>query len=144
MNFKKSFSKVFGVILNAAEKKALDNEINRQLAERTRKDAIERASMVLWILHIEFGFGPQKLRRFYDSYSDRLNELAEYYDMEIEDQAWLCSRKLKEYGVDVELWEKENEEHKQRIIEYAENDIAETEAIHSQIAAQFVGMTKMT
>lgn len=36
-----------------------------------------------------------------------LNRLIEYYNMSEDDEAWLCSRKLKEAGIDFEKWEAE-------------------------------------
>ena len=39
--------------MSAAEKKARDMEIQRQLAEYDRKHALEIDAMVLWVLHAE-------------------------------------------------------------------------------------------
>ena len=77
--------------LSAGERQAMDMEIKRQCAEYDKRNATEIDAMVLWILHEEFGFGPERLRRY-----------------EMNDEAWLCTRKLKEYGVDVEEWSKES------------------------------------
>ena len=104
---KKAGGKVYGASLTAAERKAMNIEIQRQLAEYERKRTGEIDSMILWVLHSEFGFGPERLKRFYDRFADSLDELIKRYEMEDEDQVWLCTHMLKEYGVDIEKWHNE-------------------------------------
>lgn len=36
-----------------------------------------------------------------------LDVLVKRYEMGDEDKAWLCSRKLKDYGIDISTWNKE-------------------------------------
>lgn len=88
--------------LSAGERQAMDMEIKRQCAEYDKRNATEIDAMVLWILHEEFGFGPERLRRFHESFFVGMDALVKRYEMN--DEAWLCTRKLKEYGVDVEEW----------------------------------------
>ena len=59
MFFKKAGGSIFGVSLNKAEQKALDQEIKRQIVEHDHRFDIDKESMILWTLHTEFGFGPQ-------------------------------------------------------------------------------------
>lgn len=92
MYTKKAGGKVYGAHLTAAEKKAMDIEIRRQLAEYDLKHANELDAMILWHLHEEFGFGPKRLKQFYDTFSDMV---------------WLCTYKLKQYGIDIEEWNKQ-------------------------------------
>ena len=109
MIFKKSHNQIFGVNLNNAESKALDREIRNQLSEYTRRHALEVDATILWELHEQLGFGPKRLRRFYDNFKPKMEELANQYDMDAtEDGDWLCTYKLKEYGIDLEEWVKEN------------------------------------
>lgn len=82
MQVKKAGGKVYGAVLTAAEKKAMDLEIQRELAEYDRK-------------HIAF--------------HDRIKELVSRYEMEDQDDIWLCTQMLKRIGVDVEAWHKESE-----------------------------------
>lgn len=96
MYMKKAGGKVYGAHLTAAEKKAMDIEIRRQLAEYDLKHANELDAMILWHLHEEFGFGPK-----------RLNELIKHYEMTDSDMVWLCTYKLKQYGIDIEEWNKQ-------------------------------------
>ena len=107
MYMKKAGGKVYGAHLTAAEKKAMDIEIRRQLAEYDLKHANELDAMILWHLHEEFGFGPKRLKQFYDTFAVRLNELIKHYEMTDSDIVWLCTYKLKQYGIDIEEWNKQ-------------------------------------
>lgn len=109
MKRKKAFGKSYGVYLSVNEQKALDKETRRQLAEITRKHELDIDALVLWHLHEEFGWGPKRLRRFFDTFSVAIKELSDWYAMEETDQAWLEAYKLKEYGIDIEKWSKEND-----------------------------------
>lgn len=62
MQVKKAGGKVYGAVLTAAEKKAMDLEIQRELAEYDRKHIAEIDATILWVLHEQFGFGAQRLR----------------------------------------------------------------------------------
>ena len=59
MNFKKAGGKIFGVALNKAEQRALDQEIKKQIVENDTQFSIDNDSSILWMLHVHFGFGPQ-------------------------------------------------------------------------------------
>ena len=54
MQVKKAGGKVYGAILTAAEKKAMDLEIQRELAEYDRKHIAEIDATILWVLHEQF------------------------------------------------------------------------------------------
>lgn len=93
--------------LTAAERKVMHNEIKRQLAEHDRKHAYEIDAIVLWTLMETFGFGEKRLKKYFDAFGENLKKLIAYYEMGEDDEAWLCSRKLKEAGIDFEKWEAE-------------------------------------
>lgn len=57
MQLKKAGGKVYGAVLTAAEKKAMDLEIQRELAEYDRKHIAEIDATILWVLHEQFGSG---------------------------------------------------------------------------------------
>ena len=107
MRVKKAGGRIFGGTMSAAEKKAMDLEIQRQLAEYDRKHLVEIDAMSLCVLHERFGFGPNRLRQYYDSFRACTNELVERYQMDTGDDVWLCTQMLKRIGVDVEQWHKE-------------------------------------
>ena len=69
MRIKKAGGKVFGAVLTAAERKAMDMEINRQIVEADRRYADDIDAMVLYTLHVHLGFGKKRLRKFYDAFS---------------------------------------------------------------------------
>lgn len=75
--FKRANGHIFGVQFSAKEQKAIDAEILRQCAEYDKKNANE------------------------------VDALVKRYEMGDEDKAWLCSRKLKDYGIDISTWNKE-------------------------------------
>lgn len=104
MYAKKHGGRVFGASFTAAERKAMDLEIERQLAEYTDKHRVELSSMILWVLRAQLGWGEKRLRRFYDEYEKELDALVKRYEMDETDCAWLCTSKLKEAGIDVQKW----------------------------------------
>ena len=106
MLVKKSGGKVFGAVLTAAEKKAMDMEINRQIVEADRRYTDDIDAMVLYTLRVHLGFGVKRLRRFYEAFSTEHDRLIQHYEMP-DDYVWLCKEKLKEIGVDVEAWNRE-------------------------------------
>lgn len=110
MIFKKVGSKIFGVELNAKEQEALGREIQRQVAESTRKNEVETDSSILWMLHVHFGFGPKRLRRAWELFYEQARALEKHYEMPDGDGGWICQRELRNYGCDVEAWYREWEE----------------------------------
>lgn len=106
--FKRNRGHIFGVQFSAKEQKAIDAEILRQCAEFDRKNANEIDALILWVLHEKFGFGKRRLRAFYDYFVTEIDALAKYYEMGDEDKAWLCTYKLKQYGIDIAAWNEED------------------------------------
>lgn len=111
MYVKKAGGKVYGADLTAAERKAMNMEIERQLAEYTRKYEVELNAMILYVLHEQLGFGEQRLRRFFDRFSVEIDALVNRYEMSDADAEWLCTRKLLDMGIDVAKWCAEKVEH---------------------------------
>ena len=109
MIIKKSNGRVYGANLTAAEKKAMDLEIQRQFAEYLSKSENEISAIILWELHEQFGFGPKRLKYFYIHFGKSVKELIARYELENSDDIWLCTRKLKEMGVDLDEWKKYTE-----------------------------------
>lgn len=109
MRVKKAGGKVFGADLTAAERKAMELEINRQIAESERQYASDLDTLVLYALHVHLGFGKKRLRRFYEAFTVEHNKLIEHYEMP-DDNVWLADMKLKQIGVDVTAWSAEKKE----------------------------------
>jgi hypothetical protein len=107
MIVKKSGGQIFGAQLNAAERKALDMEARRALAEHTRQHELEIEAIVIRRLRRLTGWGETRLRRFYDGFAEDLKQMTEHYEMPEVDSPWLCTRELKEEGFDIEQWHRE-------------------------------------
>lgn len=93
--------------MTVAEQEAADREIKRQLGGYIRKFEKNIDAVCLYVLHVEFGWGVKRLRKFYDVFQPALRALSEYYEMNVEDQCWLCEQKLKQIGVDLDEWRRE-------------------------------------
>lgn len=103
---KKAGGKVYGADLTAAQKLAMNMEIQRQLAVYDRGHMLEVQAVFLWQLHTQLGFGPKRLKKFYDGFAPALRELTKRYELEDTDQIWLCTHMLKQIGVDIDQWDK--------------------------------------
>ena len=99
---------ILGADLNEKEKKALDIEIGKEFAKYNRNNANEVDAIILWVLHDQFGFGHDRLKKFHAAFQPSLEELCKRYEMtDKDDELWLCTRKLLDIGVDIEDWNKE-------------------------------------
>lgn len=108
MEVLKSGKYIYGAKLTAAEKKAMNMEIKRQLAEWDIHHAREIDAMILYVLHTKFGFGEERLKRFYDGFSDSMHDLMNRYGDDTDDTIWVCTEQLKDLGIDLEVWEHEH------------------------------------
>lgn len=108
MRVKSYKGKVFGAELTAAEKKAMNIEINRQIAERDAQYAADIDAMVLYTLMAHYGWKKKRLRDFWDAFNAEHKALREFYELDNpSDNEWVAHRLLKEIGVDVQEWYKE-------------------------------------
>ena len=106
MQIKRSGKHIYGADLTAAEKKAMDIEISKQLAEFTRKYQIEIECLFLRELR-QYGFGATRLRRAFDDFGNDLDDLIKRYELGDEDKLWVAKETLKREGFDVEQWHRE-------------------------------------
>ncbi len=88
-------------------KKAMNKEINAQLALAHGRFVQDETAVILWALHEAFGFGAKRLRQFYDCYDGQWRALKAHYEASDEDMPYVASQKLKELGVDLEAWDRE-------------------------------------
>ena len=107
MIVKKSGKTVYGAILTADERKALDMEARRALAEHTRKHELEIEAMVMRQVRRSTGWGKIKLKQFYMDFVPEIMALVKRYEMDEVDMPWLCTQELKEEGFDIEAWHQE-------------------------------------
>lgn len=96
--------------MSREEKRAFDAEIARQARQITDRFALELDATILWALHTEFGFGAERLRRFYDCVAESREALLRHYEME-EDSQFILLYKPKEIGVDLKKWDAEQKQH---------------------------------
>lgn len=110
MFVKKAGGRVIGAELTVAERKAMNIEIQKDLAEFNRKNAIEIDALFIWWLRRKLGFGPKRLKEFYLDFSEAFEALIAHYEMPKTEGVWLCTEQLKEEGIDIEEWVKESEQ----------------------------------
>ena len=96
--------------MSKEEKRALQAEVARQARQISDRFAIEIDATILWALHEKFGFGPERLRRFYDCVYESREMLLQRYDMH-DDAEFILLHKLREIGVDVQKWSAEQKQH---------------------------------
>ena len=86
-----------------AEQKAVNREINRQIAQSIEDLKSNFLALFLWQLHEQLGFGKNRLMQFYNGFKPAIDELQQYYDLYTgEDTDYMCKQKLKDLGIDVE------------------------------------------
>lgn len=118
MEVMKSNGYVYGAKLTAAERKALDMEARRALAEHTRRYDLEIEAVVIRELRRATGWGEIRLKRFYDNIDTSIKSLIERYEAESVDAPWLCTAELKNEGLDIEKWHREKYPNEQYNVKY--------------------------
>ena len=108
MKVKKFNGKPFGMVLTAQERKAMDMEINRQIAERDEQYKEDMDALILYVLMAHYGWKKKRLREFWKAFIAVHKELRDFYQMDKPgDAEWFAHRALREIGVDVRQWYKE-------------------------------------
>lgn len=111
MRVKKFNGKPYGVELTAAERKAMELEINRQIAVKDEMYKEDLDAMVLYVLMAHYGWRKKRLHKFWNAFISEHKSLMAWYQLdEPGDNEWLAHRKLKEIGVDIHQWYKEDEQ----------------------------------
>jgi hypothetical protein len=96
--------------LSPSQEKMMMRTIKKQCAEYWKKHELELMALILWQLHAnpKTRWGKKRLKQFFMDFTPLLDDLLNRYDMETDDEKfWLCTYKLKEIGVDLEEWQKE-------------------------------------
>jgi hypothetical protein len=109
MIFKKFHGQIFDVELSKKEQRAMDEHINRQITERHREFTDDFDYMVMKILHDHFGFGPVRLRRFYDLFIKDNEALIERYEM-TDAGVYIARKEMNAIGCNIEKWNQERSE----------------------------------
>lgn len=85
-------------------KQAMIHEINQQILEKDRGYQLDIDTMVLWSIRLFTGWGPKKLKNFYQFMFKEHLRMREFYEL---DDMYPERYKLKEKGIDVEAWYQE-------------------------------------
>ena len=94
-------SQIANIALDGVGKKALKEEIHNRLVDQERKVSIDIDTSVLWVLHVKYGWGKQRLKTFYNALFEEHRNVRQYYDI---DDVYPERMKLKEKGIDIEAW----------------------------------------
>ncbi len=73
-------------------------EFDKLLAEYNRQSAVQ----ILHILHFDYGFGQQRLKKFAEKFANMQLKTIDRYEMTDEDTPWLCEKQLRDDGIDVD------------------------------------------
>lgn len=110
MRVKSYKGKVFGADFTTAERKAMNIEINRQIAERDAQYAADIDALILYTLMAHYGWKRKRLRKFWNAFIEEHKALRESYKMsENADTTCIAHQILKDIGVDINEWYKETE-----------------------------------
>jgi hypothetical protein len=109
MNFLKYKGQIYKVELTPKEQKALDEEINRQLIEKHSEFADDVDYMIMRILHNHFGFGLNRLKRFYEAFIADNEALVKHYEMS-DAGVYIARKEMNAIGCDFEKWNSERSE----------------------------------
>ena len=87
---------------NASQRKVLKQECVKQfdklLADYNRQVALQ----VLHILHFDFGFGQQRLKKFSDKLAEMQVKTLDRYEVTDEDVPDICEIQLRDSGINLE------------------------------------------
>lgn len=100
MEFIKSCGQIIHIKLNAKERKAFNEMISQELREASLDHEKEEMAVVAWVLHQRLGYVENGIRNFMKDYYPILKELYSWYEVDMKNGPWLCSKKLKDNGID--------------------------------------------
>ena len=87
---------------SAKQDKLIKQECRKEFYKLLDQYNRESALQVLHILHFDFGFGEKRLYRFAEKIGEMQKSHKETYMLEDSDTAFICEKKLKDDGIDVD------------------------------------------
>lgn len=99
MEFIKSCGQIIHTKLNTKERKAFNEMISQALREGSDDLEKEEMAIVAWQLHQQLGWRENGIMNFMRGYYPALKELTAHYEVDKKDGPWLCSKKLKDNGI---------------------------------------------
>lgn len=111
MQIKTHNGKPYGADFTSKERKAIELEVGRMVAEANKKNAKNFDCLVLYVLMEYYGWDKDQLKEYWMAFCKEHKELCDRYEMYgVGDNTWLAARKLQEAGVDVAAWYDELEQ----------------------------------
>ena len=92
---------------NSAQKRALKKMVATEFNELLEKYNRDANLQYLYVMRFVFGFGQERLQKAAESLTEMQNDLDYRYELEHDDIAWLCEKKLEESGINVKALLKE-------------------------------------
>lgn len=100
MDFIRACGQIIRVKLSRKEQTAFDNMVSEAVREAALDHEKEEMAVVAWVLHQRLGWCENGITGFMKDYYPCLRELNAYYQVDKKDSLWLCSKKLKDNGID--------------------------------------------
>lgn len=111
MMFPKVNGRPYKVILSKAEERVLRQEIDKAIVEGLRDAEKDGDASYLLILHDHYGFSKKKLFNVWKMLYTENKKYEEYYDLKPGDGIWYARKRLKDIGIDLDEWYREEQEH---------------------------------
>lgn len=93
---------------NAKEEKLMNDAIREQILEMETQFSNDHDAAMLWALHLEFGFGKKRLKRFHKRFYQLHKQLIEHYESnKMGDIGFVCRKNLLTIDVDIAAWNAE-------------------------------------
>lgn len=77
------------------------SQLKAGMIETIKREEKDFLAIIGYTLFEKYGWGKKRITNFLDNMHDGLNELSEWYSMNSTDQAFLCTMKMEELGVDL-------------------------------------------
>lgn len=80
------------------------SQLKAGMIETIKREEKDFLAIIGYTLFEKYGWGKKRITIFLDNMHDGLNELSEWYGMTSTDQAFLCTMKMEELGVDLDKY----------------------------------------
>lgn len=87
---------------NAQQKKILMEECVRQFDALTKNFEYDVNTKIFYLFHFKYGFGLKRLVQLSKDMKEVFDGLHSRYELPEGEDIWLCKKKLKEDGIDVD------------------------------------------
>lgn len=87
---------------NAAQRKVLREECIKEFDTLLKNFNRDVMVQVLYLFHFKYGFGQKRLAQLTEDLKEALQGLHTRYELSESDTPWVCEKKLKDAGIDVD------------------------------------------